>query len=48
MDLHFILLVEPGAEAERAAEFAYVRDMARFFAHWARSEFSEDFDPGRT
>ena len=45
MDLHFILLVEPGAEAERAAEFAYVRDMARFFAHWARSEFSQDFDP---
>ena len=45
MDLHFILLVEPGAEAARAAEFAYVQDMARFFAHWARSEFSQDLDP---
>lgn len=44
MNIHFILMVEPGAENARAAEFAYVRDMARFLAHWAGSEFSEDLE----
>lgn len=45
MNLHFILMAEQGSEARRAKEFAYVRDMARFFARWASSEFSQDFEP---
>lgn len=45
MHMRFILLVEKGAELARAAEFEYVQDMARFLAHWAGSEFSDELEP---
>ena len=45
MHIRFILLVERGAEQARASEFEYVQAMARFLAHWAGSEFSDNLEP---
>ncbi len=43
MQLHFIFVIRDGELEARSKEFEYVKEMAKFFAVWAKEKFSKDF-----
>ena len=44
MQLHFIFVIKEGELEERAKEFEYIQEMAKFFQVWIKEKFSKDFD----